>query len=511
MPGAEMSPTSRLSSDSSSSLSSNNHFARPSLGQHSTSALILVHDSEENSNTFAFSDDEDEDPRTEISLPDVVLAPSLVFGYLLSPCLKLGAMLILSSQSPLKVSLPALLVFSFLSVFSRQIWFLLARYTRKSEVGDIVAEAIIIGREKDGRRTFIRAVTRCGSGIVRVLLATVYLKGAKSSMGQLWPVDVSPVSPSLTLSVIFIIILIPLCLASSLSSRRLVYSTLFSNVLYIAWMCGIVYAHAKGLLNTDNVMIAQGRLLQDITSVAFAFSSLSTLQLYSGMVGLYASGNKKEKRYLSISSISLSAAVVGTAMILPLLFPSVKTHGDSEPTEDASLVQALIATLTAFILLLAIPPLIATSPPLPALRRATKRPLGKYVLLVLLFSLSLLPSLTEPVLEDIVVLLVLLSTYFLPALLHIILHNLRRPLSILVSPQSQPFLRTASGSESESGGAESQSRDPDTEELLLRKERALQRRRFARRLAWDLGVWILLLPVGGGGMVWAIGRFVDAW
>ena len=61
--------------------------------------------------------------------------------------------------------------------------------------------------------------------------------------------------------------------------------------------------------------------------MAFAFSSLSTLQLYSGLVGSQVNNDKKEKRYLSISSISFYAALVGTALILPLLFPSVKFHG----------------------------------------------------------------------------------------------------------------------------------------------------------------------------------------
>ena len=48
------------------------------------------------------------------------------------------------------------------------------------------------------------------------------------------------------------------------------------------------------------------------------------------------------------------------------------------------------------------------------------------------------------------------------------------------------------------------------DELLLRKERTLQRRRLGRRLVWDLGVWLVLLPVGGAGLAWAVGRAVGA-
>ncbi|KAF9779594.1 hypothetical protein BJ322DRAFT_364892 [Thelephora terrestris] len=42
--------------------------------------------------------------------------------------------------------------------------------------------------------------------------------------------------------------------------------------------------------------------------------------------------------------------------------------------------------------------------------------------------------------------------------------------------------------------------------LLQRKERLLQRRRLYQRLVWDIGAWMLLIPVGGGCLVWAGGR-----
>ena len=60
-------------------------------------------------------------------------------------------------------------------------------------------------------------------------------------------------------------------------------------------------------------------------TMAFTFASVSTLQLYSGMMGLRASADQKEKRYLSISSMSTGAGLLGTALVLPLLFPSVKS------------------------------------------------------------------------------------------------------------------------------------------------------------------------------------------
>ena len=144
-----------------------------------------------------------------------------------------------------------------------------------------------------------------------------------------------------------------------------------------------------------------------------------------------------------------------------------------------------------------------------ALPRVSRRTVGKYVYLILLLILSLLPRALEPILEDTAVLLVLLANYFLPAFLHIVVHIIRRPTSILVDPR--PLLHPSSGIVSDDDDLGGLGYDRDTEELLLRKERALQRRRLGRRIMWDLGVWILLVPVGGGGMIWAIGRLAHAW
>lgn len=182
-----MSLTPRSPSDSASSLNSPGD-SRPngaSLGQHSTSALILVHDTDHEEDGYGLSDEEDEEDMVaeEVSGPastELMLSPSVVFGYLLSPCLKLGAMLVLSSQAPVSVSLPSVLVFSLLSAFSRQIWFLLARYTRKSDIGDIFAEAFLSRYGHDNLRALVKGGSRCLSSAQRVLLATVYMKGTTS-------------------------------------------------------------------------------------------------------------------------------------------------------------------------------------------------------------------------------------------------------------------------------------------------------------------------------------------
>lgn len=284
-------PYSPLDSDSTlSSPGENPQNGVPSLGQHSTSALILVHDPDLEENIHGLSEDDydedlDDGGLTNSTAMDLSLSPSVIFGYFLSPCLKLGAMLVLSSQAPLKVSLPAVLVFSVLSAFSRQIWFLLARYTRKSEVGDMLTEAFFSRHGHDRSKRFVKAGSWFLSNVQRLLLSTVYMKGipfhtnglffhhliffsgAKRTLEILWTTDVSPVPPSLSLSLIFMVILIPLSLGSSLASKRLIYSTGLTNALYVVWLGGIVYAHARGLLNTDTVMTAQGVLTQDISTL----------------------------------------------------------------------------------------------------------------------------------------------------------------------------------------------------------------------------------------------------
>ena len=83
--------------------------------------------------------------------------------------------------------------------------------------------------------------------------------------------------------------------------------------------------------------------------------------------------------------------------------------------------------------------------------------------------------------------------------MHIVIHNFRRPLSIVMPGTPAP------------GHPGMNRSDSYNDELLQRKERTLQRRRLGRRLVWDFGVWVLLVPVGGGGLVWAVGRMAGKW
>ena len=88
--------------------------------------------------------------------------------------------------------------------------------------------------------------------------------GAISCLEPFWT-EAGHIPTELILSIVFTVILAPLCVAPTLESKRLVYSGWLSTGLYICWLVGIIYAHAEGSLNTDNVMVAQGKLFQDIS------------------------------------------------------------------------------------------------------------------------------------------------------------------------------------------------------------------------------------------------------
>lgn len=152
----------------------------------SSAALILVHDQEEQDDSFDFSDDEGDfndnedtisplfDVRKSVVFPP--LPPTIVFLYLLVPYLKLGALELPNSELPLKYGLPALLFSALASAFARQIWYMLARYLRKADMTDILIESFAKGRGKERQRAVIRFTVRSGTGAISSMLAIIYLR-----------------------------------------------------------------------------------------------------------------------------------------------------------------------------------------------------------------------------------------------------------------------------------------------------------------------------------------------
>lgn len=164
----------RVSTSSSSSGSSSPRLTAVD----SSTALILVTDDQDNDSApFEFADD-DEDPEQLYPPHKAVtpLSPTTVLLYLLSPNLKLGALLLPNFVLPLKHGVLPLVCFAILSAFARQIWYMLARYLKKPDLEEIVLEAFARGRGKERRRAFLRTCVRSGTGCLRILLATLFLR-----------------------------------------------------------------------------------------------------------------------------------------------------------------------------------------------------------------------------------------------------------------------------------------------------------------------------------------------
>ena len=119
------------------------------------------------------------------------------------------------------------------------------------------------------------------------------------------------------------------------------------------------------------------------------------------------------------------------------------------------------------------------------------------------------------VLTAILIVMALLSTYFLPALVHISTHLFKRPVTIVIprKPKQQNSLapNLTSAVEDDAHGIGSASSPTNAvRELLLRKERAMQKKQFRKRIMWDIGVWTLLFA-SMALVVFTICGFVGVW
>jgi len=158
----------------------------------SSTALILVHDDEdEEESLFPFTDDEDEregrededddelvSPMFELRRSAVFppLPPSLVFLYLLVPYLRLGALSMPYTQLPLKYGLPALFLSALAAAFTRQIWYMLARYVRKAKMSDVLLDTFARGRDKERQRVVIRGAIKGVMSTLGIFMSIVYLR-----------------------------------------------------------------------------------------------------------------------------------------------------------------------------------------------------------------------------------------------------------------------------------------------------------------------------------------------
>lgn len=195
------------------------------------------------------------------------------------------------------------------------------------------------------------------------------------------------------------------------------------------------------------------------------------------------------------------------ATLIPALTPLSSYPAQPEIALPSIQVNTVRGILAAATLLLGAPTLILVTPPIaiPSLR-SVKFNVSRLLITILVLALSLIPPHALPSADEdhpsflssggaiftaltiALVLMVLAATYSVPALLHILTHTFKRPLAIVVPPRT-PLLQTPTADAE--GGARLSPR-LGADELLLRKERALQQRQFRKRIGWDVGVWLLL-------------------
>jgi hypothetical protein len=172
-----MSSSRHLSTSSSAGSSS------PLLNPQSSPELVLVNDTDSPNEELDFSSDDGlsdevtaQPERYSASIPP--LSPTLVLLYLSVPYLKLGPIFLLTSVTPLSQSIPSLLFCATFAAFTRQLWYLLARYLRKTDTEDVLLDVFARGSDKARRRLLLRIMVRVGTFIKRVLLASLSLRGS---------------------------------------------------------------------------------------------------------------------------------------------------------------------------------------------------------------------------------------------------------------------------------------------------------------------------------------------
>lgn len=244
-------------------------------GLDSSSALILIHDDEsddeeggeqgEGERNGAEDEEDEEDgwgyTRRRDPQP-IPLSPSSVFLYLLSPYLKLGAILLpVASSFPLRISLPALFGFALIAAFTRQIWYMLSRYLRTRGNANLEEVLVLVFCPGGSRNTVskARARTKWIRGVIRVvvkgvtmaissIMASLYLSQATRALlaSNVFSTSLS----STTLVAILAVLLYPLLtspVSSELASRRVLYSTWASVACFGLWWICVLYAFGHGV------------------------------------------------------------------------------------------------------------------------------------------------------------------------------------------------------------------------------------------------------------------------
>lgn len=174
-----------MPSSGRSSPSSITRSTSPLISPHSSPELVLVNEVDSQNEELDFSSDDDLPDEFSARLdrlnasPIPPLSPTVVLLYLSVFYLKLGPMFLPTSDTPLSQSLPTLAACAIFAASARQMWYLLARYLHKVEMEDVILD-VFAGSPGRRRTRLLRTIMRSGTSTMRVLLASVSLRGSLS-------------------------------------------------------------------------------------------------------------------------------------------------------------------------------------------------------------------------------------------------------------------------------------------------------------------------------------------
>ncbi|KAL4069894.1 hypothetical protein V8B97DRAFT_558269 [Scleroderma yunnanense] len=501
------SPRSSIDSSSSDSDSPTSPQSPVNLSEDAAATLVLLPDTEAQ-NLYDFDSDDaidDEcDPQLEIrwlTIPPLPASP--VFLYLLSPYLGLGAFYIADGTASLWHALITLVLAASISAFCRHLWFMLGRYLRKVTLDDILIEAFVRGRGRGCKHSFSRSIISSVVALFRISLAAIYLRDSVHSLLPL-VLEGIPSHSDICISALLGSVVLALSLSNTLAAKPVLYASGLSMVSYVAWLTALLHAYAIGILQPSDSP-QRGILWNQYSSIVFACTTSLTVPLSASLASTLTDPPLKEQRKRLFKLLNISSTTLGMLLILPVvIFTSI--HPNTGASE--SLSNMLVPIFRAGALLLSIPSIIISTPSLRfphfIYRYSYVNP-ARLFTIICVVVLSLVPPSIAYILRDVTLIVACSGTFLLPALAHITIHYFRRPLAIIIpqAPRSVPGTPRSSGPGS--------STRPSLDPLLQRKERALQRRRLGRRLMWDIGIWLLLIPACASTFVWAVGRIARKW
>ncbi|KZV82451.1 hypothetical protein EXIGLDRAFT_778513 [Exidia glandulosa HHB12029] len=485
--------------------------------------LVLMHDDDDSADESELSalplpdelDDDEHQSREEQAAQSFTLSPNLVLLYLVSSSIRLGASLLsdLESYVSWTIIIPVMAVVALVFATTIQVWIRMARYVRKSSVADVVADAVV-GRDAGvKRRKFVRSAVKLGGIVSNVVLCSVYMRVFLDALLKLYSDDVGyalrlPVTLALSLFASF-------CMGSTLRSKRVVAATSIAVTCYILALSGSTYLRIKGYEWPDPPASEQRslvfRIWESTSIILFTFATPFILPLYSVLARPTTAHSDKKKPIHSFTAVSALGLGLALALLVPLAFvspgafrskiPQLASPADLSP----AFIQSCIIFLRAFAVATSTPSVMSILPTPNSnafgFGVRSRRLVWRAFFLALMTILALLPSTAARALSGLAILLSLTGSYLLPVVLHVTHHHLRRPQAIIVPTDGSSYalFGSSSGDESESEG------------LLMRKEQTLQRRRLARRIVWDVSVWLVLLPLSVASIAWAGGRIVGRW